>query len=139
MVSYHDAVARASQSVVNIYTTQKVRENPYLNDPILRHFFEFEGGAVPEEDNTNLGSGVIVSADGYIVTNAHVVEKADKITVGLNDGRKGKATVIGIDPESDLAVIKVQIKDLQPLAFRTDPIKVGDVALAIGWLGYECL
>ncbi|MBS9779261.1 MAG: trypsin-like peptidase domain-containing protein [Moraxellaceae bacterium] len=133
VVSYHDAVAKASQSVVNIYTTQKVSKPPYIEDPVLRQFFEFnEGMPQGEEDNTNLGSGVIVSADGYIVTNAHVVEKADEITVGFNDGRKSKASIVGVDTESDLAVIKVKMGNLQPLAFRRKPIEVGDVALAIG-------
>ncbi len=133
VVSYHDAVAKASQSVVNIYTTQKVTQPPYIEDPVLRQFFEFnEGMPQGEEDNTNLGSGVIVSADGYIVTNAHVVEKADEITVGFNDGRKSKASIVGVDIESDLAVIKVKMDKLQPLAFRSKPIEVGDVALAIG-------
>ncbi|PID37670.1 MAG: serine protease [Pseudomonadales bacterium] len=105
VVSYHDAVAKASQSVVN---TQD------------------------QENDTNLGSGVVVSTDGYIVTNAHVIEQADEIIVGLNDGRKAKANVVGTDPESDLAVIKVEMTDLKPLAFRAEPIEVGDVALAIG-------
>lgn len=131
--SYHDAVARASQSVVNIYTTQVVNNHPYMDDPVLRQFFEFHGG-MPEQEHgeTNLGSGVIVSEDGYIVTNAHVIEKADEITVALNDGRKSRAKIIGTDPDSDLAVIKVDMTGLAPLAFRSSPIEVGDVALAIG-------
>lgn len=133
VVSYHDAVAKAAQSVVNIYTTQHVSQNPYMADPILRHFFEFYGGSPNQEHNsTNLGSGVIVSEDGYIVTNAHVIEKADEIIVALNDGRKGRATVVGTDPESDLAVIRLDMTDLKPLAFREMPIQIGDVALAIG-------
>ena len=130
--SYHDAVARAAQSVVNIYTTQSMAENPYMNDPVLRRFFEYHNGVPSDQGETNLGSGVIVSDDGYIVTNAHVVEKADEIIVGLNDGRKSRATVVGVDPDSDLAVIKVDMKGLTPLAFREAPIQVGDVALAIG-------
>lgn len=75
---------------------------------------------------------MIVSKDGYIVTNAHVIEKADEITVALNDGRKARATIVGADVESDLAVIKVEMDNLVPLAFRREPIRVGDVALAIG-------
>ena len=131
--SYHNAVARASHSVVNIYTTQAVSQHPYMDDPMLRRFFEFNGGLPEQGDNsTNLGSGVIVSQDGYIVTNAHVIAKADEIVVALNDGRKAIAEVIGTDPDSDLAVIKVDMIDLEPLAFRNDPIEVGDVALAIG-------
>ncbi|MBH0085294.1 trypsin-like peptidase domain-containing protein [Psychrobacter sp. SCQQ22] len=130
--SYHNAVARASQSVVNIYTTQTVAEHPYMDDPVLRRFFEYHGGQSAEQGNTNLGSGVIVSEDGYIVTNAHVVEKADEITVAFNDGRKSRARVVGTDPDSDLAVIKVDMTGLTPLGFREDPIRVGDLALAIG-------
>lgn len=129
--SYHNAVARASQSVVNIYTTQVMAEHPYIDDPVLRRFFENHGdqqGAGP----TNLGSGVIVSEDGYIVTNAHVVEKADEITVAFSDGRKSRAKVIGTDPDSDLAVIRVDMTGLTPLGFREEPIRVGDLALAIG-------
>ncbi len=130
--SYHNGVARASQSVVNIYTTQTMAEHPYMDDPALRRFFEFHGGPSEEQGNTNLGSGVIVSEDGYIVTNAHVIEKADEITVAFNDGRKSRAKLVGTDPDSDLAVIKVDMKGLTPLGFREDLIRVGDVALAIG-------
>lgn len=130
--SYHNAVARASQSVVNIYTTQTMAEHPYMDDPVLRRFFEFHDDPSQEQGSTNLGSGVIVSEDGYIVTNAHVVEKADEITVAFNDGRKSRAKVIGTDPDSDLAVIKVEMTGLTPLGFREDPIRVGDLALAIG-------
>ena len=129
--SYHDAVARASQSVVNIYTTQEMAEHPYIDDPALRQFFENHSDGA-EQGPTNLGSGVIVSTDGFIVTNAHVVEKASEITVALNDGRKSRAKVIGTDPDSDLAVIKVDMTGLTPLGFRESPIRVGDLALAIG-------
>lgn len=130
--SYHNAVARASQSVVNIYTTQTIAEHPYMDDPVLRRFFEYHGGPSQEQGNTNLGSGVIVSEDGYIVTNAHVIEKADEITVAFNDGRKSRAQVVGTDPDSDLAVIKVDMTGLTPLGFREAAIRVGDLALAIG-------
>lgn len=132
VLSYHDAVAKASRSVVNIYTTQNIPQNPYMDDPILRRFYEFHGQNPQASQETNLGSGVIVSADGYIVTNAHVIAKADEIVVALNDGRKAVAKVVGTDPDSDLAVIKVEMQGLEPLAFREKPIEVGDVALAIG-------
>ncbi|MUG32116.1 MULTISPECIES: S1C family serine protease [Psychrobacter] len=131
VTSYHNAVARASRSVVNIYTTQIV-QNPYMNDPVLRRFYEFHGQTPQAGQETNLGSGVIVSTDGYIVTNAHVIAQADEIVVALNDGRKAVAKVVGTDPDSDLAVIKVDMSGLEPLAFRELPIEVGDVALAIG-------
>ncbi|UXZ05026.1 S1C family serine protease [Moraxella nasicaprae] len=126
--SYHQAVNKAAQSVVNIYTTQQIAQHPYANDPFFSQFFE----QLPKEGGHNLGSGVIVSKDGYIVTNAHVIAKADEITVILNDGRKAKASIIGSDEDSDLAVIKVQMNGLIPMEFRSKPIKVGDVALAIG-------
>lgn len=130
--SYHDAVSRAAVSVVNIYTTQNISSR-YQNDPHLRLFLEQYGYRLPESGgDSSLGSGVIVSADGYIITNAHVIERADEITVALNDGRKARANIIGRDPESDLAVIKVDLDNLTPLAFRQTPIRVGDVALAIG-------
>lgn len=132
IVSYHNAVAKASRSVVNIYTTQTITQSPYMNDPILRRFYEFHGQNPHAQQETNLGSGVIVSKDGYIVTNAHVIAKADEIVVALNDGRKAVAQVVGTDPDSDLAVIKVDMTGLEPLAFRENPIEVGDVALAIG-------
>lgn len=129
--SYHQAVAVASQSVVNIYTTQNV-ENPYMNDPVLRRFYEFHGMAPRDSEATNLGSGVIVSQDGYIVTNTHVIAKADNIVVILNDGSKASAKLIGSDPESDLAVIKVDLVGLKPLGFKQEVNQVGDVVLAIG-------
>lgn len=132
VASYHNAVAVAAQSVVNIYTTQKIEEHPYMNDPMMRRYFEYHGIPNGESDNTNLGSGVIISQDGYIVTNSHVISKADNIIVMLNDGRKARAKVIGSDVESDLAVIKVDLTGLKPLGFREQSTQVGDVVLAIG-------
>lgn len=132
VASYHNAVAVAAQSVVNIYTTQKIEEHPYMNDPMMRRYFEYHGIPNGESDNTNLGSGVIISQDGYIVTNSHVISKADNIIVMLNDGRKARAKVIGNDVESDLAVIKVDLTGLKPLGFREQSTQVGDVVLAIG-------
>ena len=132
VASYHNAVAVAAQSVVNIYTTQKIEEHPYMNDPMMRRYFEYHGIPNGESDNTNLGSGVIISQDGYIVTNSHVISKADNIIVMLNDGRKATAKVIGNDVESDLALIKVDLTGLKPLGFREQATQVGDVVLAIG-------
>ena len=132
VASYHNAVAVAAQSVVNIYTTQKIEEHPYMNDPMMRRYFEYHGIPNGESDNTNLGSGVIISQDGYIVTNSHVISKADNIIVMLNDGRKATAKVIGSDVESDVAVIKVDLTGLKPLGFREQSTQVGDVVLAIG-------
>jgi Do/DeqQ family serine protease len=131
-VSYAHAVELAAPAVVNIYTTQTVRAaaNPWLNDPVFRHFF---GGGQPEQrTQSSLGSGVIVSTDGYILTNNHVVASADSIVVAIKDGRKIKAKVVGTDPDSDLAVIKVDLSGLPALPFRTTPTRVGDVVLAIG-------
>ncbi|WP_327037531.1 trypsin-like peptidase domain-containing protein [Moraxella canis] len=131
IASYHEAVSRAAQSVVNIYTTQSERSQVYSNDPVLQQFLERYYGGVPHQ-GTNLGSGVVVSSEGYIVTNHHVIKGADEITVAFNDGRKAHATVIGSDEDSDLAVIQVELDNLVPMAFRAEPIRVGDVSLAIG-------
>ena len=130
--SYHDAVVKASPSVVNIYTTQHLSQHPYMNDPQFRRFLEEYGMSVPQSNQNSLGSGVVVSADGYIVTNAHVIKNADEIIVAFHDGKKATATVVGTDPESDLAVIRTDATNLTPLAIRTTAVNVGDVVLAIG-------
>ncbi|MCC6375110.1 MAG: trypsin-like peptidase domain-containing protein, partial [Moraxellaceae bacterium] len=122
VVSYAPAVKAAAPAVVNIFTTQVVKHNtnPLMNDPAFRRFFEFHGLNQQEsEPRSGLGSGVIVSKDGYILTNNHVVGKATDIVVALHDGRKAKAKLIGTDPDSDIAVIKVDLKDLPTLAFKT--------------------
>lgn len=132
--SYKDAVNRAAKSVVNIYTTQTIK-HPYMNDPIFRELFERyygQQGQGNQQGVSSLGSGVIISKDGYIVTNAHVISQADEIIVALHDGTKARATIIGSDEDSDLAVIKVALDNLEPAAFRNTPIEVGDVTLAIG-------
>src|SRR5688572_32243343 len=102
--SFNDAVQRATPSVVNISTSKEIRSprHPLLNDPTFRHFF---GGQLPDEAQraTSLGSGVIVSSAGYILTNHHVVEAADEIEVGLHDGRKLLAKMVGNDPDTDSA------------------------------------
>lgn len=131
--SYRDAVARAMPTVVNIYTTKEVRrsQSPLLDDPFLKRFY---GPRYNEsEKQQSLGSGVIASQDGYILTNNHVVDSADQIEVAFEDGRKAKARLIGTDPETDLAVIKVDLTDLPAITFGDmDNVKVGDVVLAIG-------
>ena len=132
--SYADAAARARPAVVNIYTSKQVKVpvHPLLNDPLFRRFF---GERLPyaTQRASSLGSGVIVSAEGYIVTNNHVVESADEIEVAFSDGRTSSAQVIGNDPESDLAVIRVNLDKL-PVAklANSDGLQVGDVVLAIG-------
>jgi serine protease DegQ len=131
--SYAEPVKRAQPAVVNIYTTKEMRrQHPLMNDPLFRRFF---GDRFKQQDEpaSSLGSGVIVSPQGYILTNNHVVEGADDIEVLLADGRRGKAKVIGLDPESDLAVIKVELPNLPAIVFGRDgEQRVGDVVLAIG-------
>ncbi|HEY3326201.1 MAG TPA: Do family serine endopeptidase [Novimethylophilus sp.] len=132
--SYRLAAQRAMPSVVNIFTSKEPAKtvDPRLNDPILRHFFGDPGDEPPQKENS-LGSGVIVSAQGLILTNHHVVETADEIEVALADGRTLPAKVVGTDPETDLAVIKVDAKNLPAIIFgRSDQLGIGDVVLAIG-------
>jgi serine protease DegQ len=132
--SYHGAVQRATPSVVNIFTSKEIRSprHPLLNDPIFRRFF---GEQMPDEAQraASLGSGVIVSNTGYVLTNHHVVEAADEIEVALADGKKLLAKVVGNDPETDLAVLRVNADNLPAITFgSSDALKVGDVVLAIG-------
>lgn len=136
VVSYSAAVKVAAPAVVNIFTTQKVKrqDNPLLNDPVFREFF---GDQLPEQfsqgpNENSLGSGVIVRADGYILTNNHVIAQADQIIVALNDGRRAEAEVTGTDPDTDLAVIKIELDKLPVLPFKLSGNEVGDVVLAIG-------
>ncbi len=136
VTTFRAAVERATPSVVNIFTSKEVQTNPMLDHPMFRRFFgdEFDGGnGGPAQRQSSLGSGVIVSSQGYVLTNHHVIEAADEIQVALSDGRKAEATVVGADPESDLAVLKVDVKDLPAIAFgSSDTLGVGDVVLAIG-------
>ncbi len=121
--------------MVFIYTSQQVKapNHPLLNDPFFRHFFDDQMGEETRR-HSGLGSGVVVSSDGYILTNYHVVEAADEIEVALNSGKKYKARVVGADPESDIAVLRIDAdENLPAITFATaDSIKVGDVVLAIG-------
>src|SRR5512142_2870284 len=109
------AAKKAMPAVVNIFTSTVIKTpiNPFMDDPRFRFFFGDQGDSEPQT-NSSLGSGVIVSPDGYILTNHHVVEAADEIEVALADGRKAKAHVIGSDPETDLAVIKIDLPGALP-------------------------
>ncbi|MBI5275267.1 MAG: trypsin-like peptidase domain-containing protein [Burkholderiales bacterium] len=122
------AAQKAAAAVVSINTTKAV-QHPYANDPWFRFFFG-EQGSAPQ---AGLGSGVIISADGYILTNNHVVENADEIEVQLNDQRKTRAKVIGTDPESDLAILRITLERLPVITLgNSDALQVGDQVLAIG-------
>ncbi|WP_137935942.1 Do family serine endopeptidase [Chitinivorax sp. B] len=132
-VSYRTAAAKAQPSVVNIYTSKQVKvpRHPMFNDPTFREFFGDRG--MVSQRASSLGSGVIVSTEGYIITNNHVVQSADEIEVALADGRTASAQVVGSDPESDLAVIKVNLPRLPAATLaNSDQLSVGDVVLAIG-------
>lgn len=134
-VSYADAVAVAAPTVVNIYTRTVVKQkiHPLFNDPFFRNFFDSESIPQRERIQSSLGSGVILSPQGYIVTNNHVISGADSIIVAFRDGREAVAEVIGTDPETDLAVLKVTLSDLPSIALgHSDAYRVGDVVLAIG-------
>lgn len=137
--SYHEAVKRSMPAVVNIFTRNvtakpKTRKEtkPYSTDPLFKFFF----GDEPPNDqpNSSLGSGVLVSPEGYILTNHHVINEADSIEVALADGRRLKAVVIGSDPETDIAVLRIDSKDLPiPITLgKFESVHVGDVVLAIG-------
>lgn len=133
VASYREAVLKAAPAVVSILTSKdvKVPQHPFFSDPLFRRFFG--DGAEESQRALGLGSGVIVSARGYILTNHHVVEAADEIEVGLADGRKLRAKAIGTDQETDLAVLKIDQANLPAITFgRADGVNVGDVVLAIG-------
>ncbi|MFZ1243711.1 MAG: Do family serine endopeptidase [Azonexus sp.] len=132
--SYRDAARAALPSVVHIYTTQETKQqrHPLFDDPIFRHFFGERPEGQPQR-NSGLGSGVIVSPNGYILTNFHVIDGADDIQVSLNDNKTYKAKVIGSDPESDLAILQINADKLPAITFgQIDNLRVGDVVLAIG-------
>ncbi len=132
--SFADAVQAAAPAVVNIYTSKSSRSatNPLLNDPLFRRFFG-ESDKQPSERQHSLGSGVIVSHHGYILTNNHVIAGADKIYVMLQDGRKTVASLIGTDPETDIAVLQIDLRPLPELVINgSSQHQVGDIVLAIG-------
>ena len=127
--SYSPAAKRASPAVVSINTSKAAEKNPHSGDPWFRFFFGDQG----DQPQAGLGSGVIVSPSGYILTNNHVIEGADEIEVILNDSRRTKAKVIGTDPDSDLAILKIELDKLPVIVLgNSDALSVGDHVLAIG-------
>ena len=128
--SYSHAAKRAAPSVVSIVASKTARGRGAADDPWFRHFFGNERGP---QTQTGLGSGVIVSADGYLLTNNHVVEGASDIDVQLADGRQARARLVGTDPETDLALLQIQLDGLPAIALGDmRALQVGDVVLAIG-------
>ncbi len=132
--SFSTAAKKAMPSVVNIFTSKEIPapHGPFMDDPLFRRFFGDRFDGEPQHASS-LGSGVIVSTDGYILTNHHVVEAADEIEVALADGRKSSAKIVGTDPDTDLAVLKIELKNLPAITLgHAEHIQVGDVTLAIG-------
>lgn len=133
LFSYNQAVVASAPAVVNVYATKILQQktHPLLRDPVFRRFFGDQDAG--QQRNSNLGSGVILNADGYVVTNAHVITAADEILVTLSDGRQTMADVIGVDAETDLAVLKINLKKLPAITLGdSNHLHVGDVVLAIG-------
>lgn len=133
--SWAEAVSRASPAVVNIYTRKVVRRpyQPLLDDPFYQQFFRRSPAPQRERIERSLGSGVIMSKDGYLLTNNHVIAGASEILVLLSDGRESLAAVIGSDPGTDLAVLRIELPDLRPITVGDPSVaRVGDVVLAIG-------
>ncbi|MGP0171947.1 Do family serine endopeptidase AlgW [Pseudomonas sp. NCHU5208] len=133
-VSYADAVDIASPAVANLYTTKLVSKpsHPLFEDPAFRRFF---GDNLPRQQRmeSSLGSAVLMSKEGYLLTNNHVVSGADEIVVALKDGRETHARLVGSDPETDLAVLKIDLDNLPAMTLgHSDNLRIGDVALAIG-------
>ena len=127
--SYSGAAQKASPAVVAINTSTAARRGPRSDDPWFQFFFGEQGN----QPQAGLGSGVIISPDGYILTNNHVVEGADEIEVTLTDSRRARATVIGTDPDTDLAILKVELDKLPVIVLgNSDQLAVGDQVLAIG-------
>ncbi len=134
-VSYAEAVAKASPAVVSIYTKQKFKRNHprYANNPIYRSMFNRAKIPQQERMRSTLGSGVIVNQEGYLLTNEHVIVGAQQIIVQLQDGREAQAELIGVDKQKDLAVLHIDLPNLQPISIdKPENARVGDTVLAIG-------
>jgi len=135
--SYATAVEKAAAAVVNVNTAKvvTVRSNPFFNDPVFRQFFGNADDLIGPRKRveTSLGSGVIMSEQGFILTNHHVIQGADAIQVSLQDGRVAQAKVVGSDPDTDVAVLKIDLKNLPVITLgHSEGLRVGDVVLAIG-------
>ena len=132
--SYANALERAAPAVVNVYTTTIVetRAHPLARDPFFKNFFNLPSEPKRKRMESSLGSGVVVSGNGYILTNHHVISGADDIVVELKDGRVAKASIVGTDPDTDIAVLKIKITNLPKLILTTSPGRVGDLVFAIG-------
>lgn len=131
--SYANAVKAAAPAIVNIYSSKVVTETiPYFDDPKLKRFFG--NPVVPRQRlERNLGSGVILSQDGYLLSNYHVVKNASEILVALQDGRTTEALIVGHDPDTDLSVLKIELDNLPSIAIgQSNTLEVGDIAMAIG-------
>ena len=134
MLSFSDAARKAMPAVVNIYTSKEVKvpRHPFMDDPMFRYFFGNQFDAQTRR-SSSLGSGVIVSDKGYVLTNHHVVEAADEIEIALADARRARARVVGTDPDTDLAVLKIDLKNVPAITFASsEQARVGDIVLAIG-------
>jgi serine protease DegS len=134
-VSYADAVERAAPAVVNVHTAKVItrRVHPLLDDPIFQHFFGDRFAQSRREVQTSLGSGVLISRQGYVLTNNHVIDGADEIKVLLADGRSAQAAVVGTDPDTDIAVLHIHAGQLPAIVIgNSQRLRVGDVTLAIG-------
>ncbi|MCO6441468.1 MAG: trypsin-like peptidase domain-containing protein [Nitrococcus mobilis] len=134
-ISYAEAVMRAAPAVVNIYTAKQVAEprHPFFDEPMLRRYFGERYDQPRKRLETSLGSGVVISSKGYVLTNNHVIDGADEIQVLLSDGRSAAALIVGSDPETDLAVLRVGLKGLPTVTLgHSQTLRVGDVVLAIG-------
>lgn len=133
--SFNNAVTSTAPAVVNVYasTVYQERIHPLFQDPLFRHFFGNAPTMPKTRRNSSIGSGVIMNNAGYILTNAHVIKNASEIMITLNDGRQAQAQLVGLDVDTDLAVIKIQMENLPqiPIGNSTE-IKIGDVVLAIG-------
>ena len=134
--SYHEAVQKAAPAVVNVLAVKIIplQTNPLLQDPLLQEFFGAQSRDLPDSrrDN-NYGSGVILNDQGYILTNMHLINEADEIQITLRDGRQTNATVIGTDPDTDLAVLRAELENLPTIETAdSTSLHIGDVVLAIG-------
>lgn len=129
VMGFRDAAQKAAPTVVSVITSNSAARNPRRNDPWFRYFFGDQEG----QPQSGIGSGVIVSPEGYVLTNNHVVERMDDIEVMLTDGRKATAKIIGTDPDTDLAVLKIDLDRLPSITLGdSDSLQVGDAVLAIG-------